>query len=330
MKSLFAAFALLSLCAASSAQITSIPQFTGTDQEGFEVGPQVLFLPCIPQRAFNNKADVCTPGHSGCHTTTGWGYICSIYPHGGNWLYASADYLTEITFDTPVSRFGGFFGTNCGIPNATFEFYDNGGGLISSTPATLPADCSWYWLGWSAGATPIKSVRVIGQVNGGAYVMMDDLEADYGPNTQPPTAYCTAGTTTNGCVASISANANPNVSHSTPCNVTIANVEGQRSGIIFYGLMQTSSPWCSQGGGTSMLCVKAPTKRTGVQQTGGTMGACNGSLARDWNAYQLANPGALGAPWVAGEQVFLQGWFRDPTACKTTNLSNALQLTYTP
>ena len=152
----------------------------------------------------------------------------------------------------------------------------------------------------------------------------------FGTCSSTPIVYCTAGTTSNGCAAAIFASQNPNVAHSAPCQIAVANVEGQRAGIIFYGLAQTTQPWCSQGGGSSFLCVKAPTVRTGVQSSGGALGSCNGSLALDWNAYQLAHPTALGAPWTAGERVYLQGWFRDPTSCKTTSLSNALELTYLP
>lgn len=327
MKSVFAALTILMLCSTASAQVTSIPQFTGTDTETFE-GPQVLFLPCIPQRIFGNKGDMCA---GQCHTTTSWGYVCQINTHGGSWLFASASGPAIVTFDTQAYRFGGWFGTNCGIPDATFEFSDAAGNVLATLPASVPADCQWHWLGWTVGSgTPIKSVKVIGNISGGSYIMMDDLQADLTPVIVPPTAYCTAGTTSNGCVASISANANPNVAHSTACQVTVSNVEGQRAGIVYYGLAQTVSPWCSQGGGTSTLCVKAPVKRTGVQQTGGTLGLCDGTLSRDWNAFQLANPTALGAPWAAGANFYLQGWFRDPLACKTTNLSNALKMTYVP
>jgi hypothetical protein len=50
----------------------------------------------------------------------------------------------------------------------------------------------------------------------------------------------------------------------------------------------------------------------------------------DWNAYQSANPTALGSPWTTGVNAYCQGWYRDPPAPKTTSLSNALQLTYLP
>jgi hypothetical protein len=70
--------------------------------------------------------------------------------------------------------------------------------------------------------------------------------------------------------------------------------------------------------------------RTLAQGSGGAQGSCNGALALDWNAFQLANPGALGNPWVAGARAYVQGWYRDPPACKTTSLSNAVALTYLP
>jgi hypothetical protein len=143
-----------------------------------------------------------------------------------------------------------------------------------------------------------------------------------------PVSYCTAGTTTNGCLASISASANPSVSFANACNISVANVEGQKNGILFYGLASNSVPWAS--GSNSFLCVKPPTQRTGTQTSGGTMNACDGSFALNWNAYQMANPTALGNPWAVGNKAYVQAWFRDPPAVKTTNLSDGLELTYQP
>jgi hypothetical protein len=76
--------------------------------------------------------------------------------------------------------------------------------------------------------------------------------------------------------------------------------------------------------------VKPPTQRTLTQNSGGAAGQCNGSLSLNWNAFQLANPASLGSPWVVGDDVFVQGWFRDPPAPKTKSLSNALRTTYRP
>jgi hypothetical protein len=195
----------------------------------------------------------------------------------------------------------------------TFTFTGGTGGFPS------PPD---YWTG------PGQFDRIKISFNLSAGVGLDNFAFD---NAAPPApvAYCTAGTTTNGCTASISANANPSVAASSSCLIDITGVEGQKSGIIFYGLSALPQPWCTVGG-SSFLCVKSPTFRSGAQLTGGTAGACDGTLSLDWNAFQAANPGSLGSPFSVGDKVFVQGWFRDPPACKSTSLSDALEMTYVP
>ena len=142
-----------------------------------------------------------------------------------------------------------------------------------------------------------------------------------------PVTYCTAGTTTNGCNAAISANANPSVSGATACAINVANVEGQKSGLLFYSITgQFPQAWNQ----TSFLCVKAPTQRTLTQNSGGTVGACDGTLTLDWNAFQAANPGALGNPWAAGNKAQVQAWFRDPPAGPGSPRSNANERTSVP
>ncbi|MBL8800488.1 MAG: SUMF1/EgtB/PvdO family nonheme iron enzyme [Planctomycetes bacterium] len=146
---------------------------------------------------------------------------------------------------------------------------------------------------------------------------------------QAPQPYCTAGTSTNGCTPSIDANVQPNTANNAGCVITTSGVEGQKQGIVFYGIDNTGftpTPWGV--GSTSFRCVKPPTKRIGSPlDSGGAAGQCNGSYAINWDAFQAANPTALGNPWVAGDKVFVQSWYRDPLAVKTSNLSNALELT---
>ncbi len=145
-----------------------------------------------------------------------------------------------------------------------------------------------------------------------------------------PTAYCTAGTSTNGCIPAISASAQPSVTFANPCSISVANVEGQKLGLLFYGVNNSGfspAPW---GASSSFLCVKSPTQRTPAQNSGGTAGACDGGFSLDWNAFQLANPGSLGNPFSAGDKVYAQGWYRDPPSPKTTNLSDAVELTVVP
>jgi hypothetical protein len=62
----------------------------------------------------------------------------------------------------------------------------------------------------------------------------------------------------------------------------------------------------------------------GTQNSGGTLGNCDGTLSVDWNVFRATHPSALGAPFTAGRVVYAQGWFRDPPAPKTTSLSNGL------
>jgi hypothetical protein len=151
-----------------------------------------------------------------------------------------------------------------------------------------------------------------------------------GAGAGSPVVYCTAGTSTNGCVPSISATAQPSVTFANACQIDVANLEGQKLGLIFYGVDNTGfapNPW---GTGTSFLCVKSPTQRTGTQNSGGNAGLCDGAFTLDWNAYQGANPSSLGNPFSAGDKVYVQAWYRDPPAPKTTNLSDALEMTMLP
>jgi hypothetical protein len=321
-----------SLAAVASAQVSPTGPFTGQLQEDFT---QSQFGgACLNQSSFGGAATVCTPNGSTVSTTGGWSFQCYINaPYSGSLFYGSFGQATEFVFSTPIYGFGGYFSSNSGYADATVDFYDANNALIGSATAAIPADCIWRWQGWNA-CTPISRILVTGlNPYGGGFVMMDALEA--GTNLPPqctptPTTYCTPGTSTNGCTPSMSALNNPNVAHSNSCIIDVAGVEGQKSGILFYSLAQFIQPWCSLGGGSSLLCVKAPTMRTIGQNAGGTAGTCDGALQLDWNAYQLANPTALGNPWAAGAVAYAQGWFRDPPACKTTFLSETLCMTYVP
>ena len=143
------------------------------------------------------------------------------------------------------------------------------------------------------------------------------------------TTYCTAGTTTNNCVPSIAGAGTPDANAGSGFTITVSNVEGQKQGILFYGISGSQVQIWGIGS-TSLLCVKPPTQRTLTLNSGGTVNACDGVLALDWNAFIAANPNALGNPFTGGEQVFAQGWFRDPSAVKTTNLSNGLRFVVCP
>jgi hypothetical protein len=150
--------------------------------------------------------------------------------------------------------------------------------------------------------------------------------AGWGPGCHcDPVPYCTAGTTTNGCVPAISATGQASRTFATGFSVSVANVEGAKLGFLYFGV--TGPKATAWGAGTSYACVLGPHTRTAVQNAGGTAGQCDGSFALDFNAWMSANP--LRAP-DAGATAWMQAYFRDPPAPKTTNLSDALELYVCP
>jgi glucose/arabinose dehydrogenase len=148
------------------------------------------------------------------------------------------------------------------------------------------------------------------------------------PQCGATVAYCTAGTSTNGCNASISGTGTPSASAGSGFTLDVTNVEGQKAGLLFYGINgPATATW---GSGSSFLCVKAPNQRMGSQSSGGTPNLCDGTLSEDFNTYLSTHPTSLGQPFAGGETVWAQAWFRDPPAPKTTNLSNGLQFVLCP
>ncbi len=145
----------------------------------------------------------------------------------------------------------------------------------------------------------------------------------------PALSYCTSSTSTNGCVATIGASGLLSVAASSGCVLDVSGVEGQKQGLIFYGTGgAVAFPWAP--GSSSFFCVKSPINRIALQTSGGTSGQCDGAFASDLRAHLAANPGALGNPLTAGAKFQAQAWFRDPPAPKTTNLSNAVEVTACP
>jgi hypothetical protein len=228
----------------------------------------------------------------------------------------------DIVLASDATEFGVLFIDQINF-NYTVELLDNGISLAINQfnyGGSFPAP-PHYW----TGPAPFDQIKITFLSSIG--VGIDNFAFDGGG---APTSYCTAGTSTNGCTPAMAASAQPSASQANPCALSASGVEGQKTGLFFYGIDNTGFTPSSWGLGTSFLCVKAPTQRTTTQATGGTAGSCDGSLSLDWNAWQLANPTALGNPWLAGEKVYVQGWYRDPPAPKTTNLTDALEMTYVP
>ncbi len=141
-------------------------------------------------------------------------------------------------------------------------------------------------------------------------------------------AYCTSSVTTNGCSPSMAASGVPSATAASGFTLSCNNVEGQKTGLLYYGTAQTATAWAV--GSSSIKCVANPTQRLNTTNSGGTFGACDGLLSTDWNAWRSTHPSALGSPFTAGQTFHAQAWFRDPPAPKATNLSNGLTFTLCP
>jgi hypothetical protein len=268
---------------------------------------------------------------------------------------------TAITAGKTVSiiRAGAPAGTNaCLVGDGTF--YQNPGATV---PGTGLDNDNTYWLQSAAttgncfagAATQANCAAQPGAVYGGYYLRLtadlDDCNANGRPDfddiaglfsndlnangipdeCDPPPApvsFCTAGTSTNGCNATITSTGVARASASSGFTLNVANVEGQKQGLIFYSVTgQQAAPW---GTGTSFLCVKAPTQRLPSQASGGSLGACDGSFSADWLAFMASTPNAIGNPLAAGRTFQAQAWYRDPPAPKTTNLSDGLEFILAP
>jgi hypothetical protein len=141
-------------------------------------------------------------------------------------------------------------------------------------------------------------------------------------------SYCTSGTTSNGCAPRLIGVGSPSATGASAFTLSITGLEGQKPGLLFYGVSGPKlAPW---GATSSYLCVDAPTQRTQFSFPSGTPDVCNGVYLLDWNAYVAGHPGALGLPFNPSDQVWAQGWFRDPPSSKQTSLTNALSFSMEP
>jgi hypothetical protein len=204
-----------------------------------------------------------------------------------------------------------------------------------NVPAQGTGNCAYQqWTvqppagGWTLADVQNLGLRVRRTTNttnsGNFRVKAFELVVSY--QTPPPVVYCTSSTTTSGCTPTMGWSGVPSASASSGFTINCTNVEGQRGGLMFYGVSGRSSAlWFP--GSTSTMCVKSPVQRLSLLNSGGTAGACNGAMSEDWLAWLSTFPSALGEPFAAGQVVNAQCWFRDPPAPGTTNLSNGLEFT---
>ncbi|MCE9596066.1 MAG: hypothetical protein K8S98_17895 [Planctomycetes bacterium] len=136
-------------------------------------------------------------------------------------------------------------------------------------------------------------------------------------NCAAPVAYCTAKVNSLCCSPSILLLGAASASTGSGALLSTTQVLGNKSGLYFHSVIApVALPF--HGG---WLCVKAPTKRHGATNSGGTAGTCTGVFNEDFNVYIASG---VDPALVAGATVNLQHWSRDPGAPFGDSLSNAL------
>ena len=219
-------------------------------------------------------------------------------------------------WDSPASRAGG-----AALFERHFGGLDAWGG--TETFVTLDAD--------AGDAMGLSVALQYGEVLAGA-PSDDEAGADAGAaylfaQSAPPDAYCTAGASASGCVATISASGTPSATDPSGFFLTAVGTEGGVNGMFFFGPNgRQANPW---GNGTSFQCVVPPVWRGGPLPGIGSAGSCDGAFSQDlnarWTQKPHQNPGAAAV-------VQAQTWYRDPlsTSNRTTSLSDAIEFQVSP
>jgi hypothetical protein len=156
------------------------------------------------------------------------------------------------------------------------------------------------------------------------------LQLDLG---ESPHGYCTAKTTSNGCVPLVTFTGISSASATSGFAVRASQLRNQKTCLLFYGLNgAAATPF--QGG---TMCVQAPVVRTMLQNSGGSalpVDDCSGSVALDLNAFASGALGGTPAPQLqtVGYTIHCQFWGRDPGFAPPLNtmLSSALRYVVLP
>lgn len=323
------AFAAAALSLSASAQCASLTTLIAPNN-GLSANAQVVF----DMTVLNPAGITIDAIDTVCSSTAGTAFTIDVYTcpttYVGNdlnsaaWTFVGTG-MGVSTGNTTIANVDlsdftlapGSYGIALNATTGGFRYTNGTGSNQQYSNADLQLDLGLSHSAWWGGTTNTPRVW-----NGTIYY-------NCAPNN--PLVYCTAGTSTNGCVPALTASAQPSASFASPCVMTAANIEGQKSGMIFYGINNAGFsplPWSPTS--SSFFCVKSPVQRSLPQNSGGTLSGCDGQLQLDWNAFHAAFPGSLGAPFSAGGKVYAQAWYRDPPASRTTNLSDAVELTLLP
>ncbi len=139
-----------------------------------------------------------------------------------------------------------------------------------------------------------------------------------------PETYCSAKVNSQGCAPQISGSGRPSVTSASSFSIDASQMINNEIGLMIYGQAAASLPFA---GGT--LCVGAPLRRTGSQNSAGNVGAsdCSGGFSFDFRSRIQSG---LDPTLVAGASIFAQYWQRDTASPFGVGLSDGLSFHIAP
>lgn len=326
------ALLLASIASTQASSPTTTAPFLGAQRESFE-GISVHDFECLP--IFQGAAEVCELGEIGGVITAGVGGMCTTGALSGELLALGHFDGLRVTFDGLATRLGGYFTSTQPAAELTASFYDADGALLGVLVYAMPQLCEWAWFVAVASAGhPFHAVdlTLTGETSAiQASLLVDLLQADVTGSVvhPPPTTYCTAKTTSGGCVPTLSTNYTgiepdvPKVGFSSGFRIDASQLEPMRTGMFFYG---ASGARATPFSCTGFLCVEPPVQRIAPESTAG-FAPCGGALSLEWNGWTKRDAAdlAIGAPFAPGQHLWAQAWFRDPSACGSSGLTDAVE-----
>jgi hypothetical protein len=139
-----------------------------------------------------------------------------------------------------------------------------------------------------------------------------------------PQVYCESQPNSAGCRPMIESSGVPSASAANGFTVGVRRLMSSSWGFLFYA---KGYPFLTpfEGG---YLCMEPPILRMRLQPTGGnSFFDCSGSLSIDFNAWIESG---IDPTLVAGENVSVQAWSRDPGSAIRINLSDAVAFVIGP
>lgn len=180
MRTATVTIAIATACAvasAATADVTSIGEFTGEHSETFENIGSPGGLPG-PATIFGGAGTANDPLANTLILAT---VVSSsdtdfepFFPYNGFLMGLVPTGQVVFEFETPVTQFGGFFGSAAFHSGGSILFRDEAGGEIDSFDFNVTA-MEWGWQGWQSD-TPIASIEIDASANPGAPLVFDELQ----------------------------------------------------------------------------------------------------------------------------------------------------------